>query len=237
MLSVVIPAYNEEEIIGQCLFSLTKQETDGEFEVIVVDNASTDKTAEVAQHYANKLNLRVIREGRKGRGTARATGFSTAKGDIILSTDADTILPPHWIEELSKPLRVENDIVGVTSPCIFIGSSRWKRKVLSFQWLLMRSYRFFWGYFWLNGFSFAIRKEAYERVGGFREGIDSQEDTDLSKRVIKIGKIRFLPGAAVVTSARRFRKNIFKGLWEYFSQFCMVRLSKGKIKPRLSDER
>lgn len=237
MLSVVIPAYNEEKCIGQCLFSLTKQDTKEPFEVIVVNNASTDRTAEVAQQYEDRLHLRVIQEEHKGRGRARTAGFALAKGDIILSTDADTIVPPHWIEALSSPLRTGGNVVGVSSPCIFMGSTRWKRKVLSFQWILMRLYRFFWGHFWLNGFSFAIRKDTYEKAGGFNADIDSQEDTDLSKRVAPMGIILFLPGTAVVTSARRFERNIFKGLWEYFSQFFLVRLSRGKIKPKLSDTR
>src|SRR5438045_2121373 len=99
MISVVIPAYNEEKLIGTCLDSLAAQVTSKKFEIIVVNNNSTDKTTEIIKHHSRNLNVRVVDERRKGRGIARATGFRNAKGLIIFSTDSDAIVPHDWIEE------------------------------------------------------------------------------------------------------------------------------------------
>ena len=101
-VSVVIPAYNEDMVIDMCLDSFVLQKTKHKFEVIIVDNNSTDNTYNLVKSYENKLNLKVIKEEQKGRGVARNTGFAHATGDIILSTDADAIVPPHWIETLAS---------------------------------------------------------------------------------------------------------------------------------------
>src|SRR3989344_4845448 len=87
MISIVIIAYNEKKDIASCLMAMSKQTYREPFEVIVVDNASTDHTPEIAQSFVERLPLRVIREEHKGRGAARARGFGEAKGEIILSTD------------------------------------------------------------------------------------------------------------------------------------------------------
>lgn len=79
MLSVVIPAYNEEELIGNCLNALVAQKTTEEFEVIVVDNNSRDKTAEIAEKYKSKLNLKILLQKEKGRGAARQKGFAAQR--------------------------------------------------------------------------------------------------------------------------------------------------------------
>ncbi|OGY09045.1 MAG: hypothetical protein A2782_00975 [Candidatus Blackburnbacteria bacterium RIFCSPHIGHO2_01_FULL_43_15b] len=107
MVSVIIPAYNEEKLIGTCLDSLVEQ-TDANFEVVLVDNNSTDQTSAIAQQYAKKLNLTIVLEKRKGRGKARATGFLKARGQYLLSTDADTTVPPTWVETITRQLDSKN---------------------------------------------------------------------------------------------------------------------------------
>ena len=102
MISVVIPAYNEEENITKSLGAFLGQTTKLSYEIILVDNASTDKTVEIAAKYVGKLPLKIIKENKKGRGPARRAGFTKAKGDIIFSTDADAQVPPDWIEKLGK---------------------------------------------------------------------------------------------------------------------------------------
>jgi len=96
-ISVIIPAYNEEKIIAKCLDRL-KQQTVLPDEVIVVDNNSTDNTAAVAR----EEGARVIHEPRQGITPARNAGFNAAKGEILVRTDADTIVPSTWIERIKK---------------------------------------------------------------------------------------------------------------------------------------
>ncbi len=238
MLSVVIPAYNEEDYIGKCLKSLAQQQTNEEFEVIVVDNASTDRTADISNNFKDKLNLRVIYEPKKGRGAARAAGCSAAQGDIIFWTDADATPPIDWLQELSQALHSNRNIIAVTTPLKITDCSFFGNFILNLQIILMGAYRLIWGHFWLNGFSTAIWKSVYGEAGGFDTHADAQEDTELSRRVRRIGTIKLLPHPRMPVSGRRFQKTgILRGLWEYLSSFISVRLSRGKKRADLSNVR
>lgn len=95
-VSIIIPAYNEERHLKACLDSLARQ-TVMPLEVIVVDNNSTDKSAAIAGRYPF---VRLVTESQQGIVYARTRGFNAARGDIIGRTDADTILPPDWVERV-----------------------------------------------------------------------------------------------------------------------------------------
>ncbi len=95
-VSVVIPAYNEEKLLKRCLVSLQNQ-TCQPFEIIIVDNNSTDATAKIAK----EQGVIVIQERRQGIAWARDAGFKRATGDIIARLDADCIAPPNWIQKIS----------------------------------------------------------------------------------------------------------------------------------------
>lgn len=238
MLSVVIPAYNEEKYIGACLEALTRQDTKELFEVIVVDNASTDRTGDMTRRFVGKLDLQVIREKRKGRGAARAAGCKIARGDILFWTDADCLPPPTWISVLTRTLREQPTFVGVTTPLEIRDCTKFQNAILNLQWLLMRFYGLFWGHFWLNGFSSAIHRNIYEAAGGFAENALAQEDSELSQRVHRLGRIALLHEPRMPASGRRFQKSgLLRGLWAYLSFFIIARLSRGTRRATLSDVR
>ncbi len=219
MISIVIPAFNEEKVIAGCLESLVKQITHTKIEVIVVDNGSTDKTKQIAQKFLRKLDLKIITEKTRGRGAARAAGFKAAQGDIITSTDADALLPPTWIEDMLNELKSTNNI-AVCGPCKFYGLSRTKIRFLNwFQPLAMNFYRLFIGHYWLSGFNFSIKKDAYVAAGGFDRRLNTNEDLELSFRVKKLGRIRYAPKICVVISARRLNQGIIKGLFSYIKVY------------------
>ena len=223
-VSIVIPAYNEERYLAQCLISLASQKTSINYEVIVVDNNSDDLTIEVAQSFKNKLNLRVVREINQGRGAARARGFNEALGMIILSTDADTSLPADWVETLVRPIKGE--IIATTTSCKINDGAKHTNTFFNFyQPTSMVWYKFLFGYFWLNGFSFGILKSAYERSGGFNPKLQAQEDIDLSLKVAKIGKVKFI-NKPVTFSGRRFKQGLIPGLYQYLHSFVRLTLLK-----------
>lgn len=228
MISVVIPAYNEEKYLGRTLESLVNQTTQTSFEVIVVDNNSTDKSAAVAQEFQLRLNLKVIKEPRQGRGAARDSGFSQAQGEIILGTEADTILPQDWIDKLFKNFDQTN-IVAVTGTCTFDSYKRQVKLMDFFQPLFMRLYRLFFGHYWLSGFNFGIRKEIYKRVGGFKSDLKTLDDVELAARVNKLGKIVFIPDTPVLVSGRRFESGILRGLGEYVQSFWQLMILKKNV--------
>lgn len=220
MISVVIPAYNEEGAITDCLDGLTKQTTDKTFEVILIDNNSTDNTVAIARTFEKKLNLRIVTEKRKGRGTARRAGFAQAQGNIILSTDADTVVPDNWIDTLSDRLTSSTSAIAVTGPCKIVDCAPLDNSLFNaLQPFTMRIYRLLFGHYWLSGFNFGIYKKAYEKSGGFRSDLNAQEDIDLSFRVGKIGKITFISDMPVISSGRRFKTGLIGGSMQYFSTF------------------
>src|SRR3989344_5752786 len=97
-ISVIIPAFNEEKLLGECLESLQKQTlAKDEYEVIVIDNGSTDKTSAIAKSMGVSVYY-YIKE--RGPGAARAFGVTKAKGSILAFTDADTTVTPTWLETI-----------------------------------------------------------------------------------------------------------------------------------------
>lgn len=226
-ISVVIPAYNEEESIGLCLTSLVNQNTKRSFEVIIVNNNSTDNTANIVRIFKDRLNLRLISEKKKGRGAARARGFEEAKGNIIFTTDADTIIPQDWIESFVKCFRSKN-VVAVTGTCKINDNSWIENEIFNFfQPWTMVIYRIIMQNYWLSGFSFAIRKEIYQKAGKIDTKLNALDDFDLTFRVMKYGKIQIVKNP-VITSGRRFRGNFIGGVTSYMKPMLQIALNKKK---------
>ena len=216
LISIVIPAYNEEKFIGKTLDSLVDQKTNHLFEVIVVDNASTDKTSLVVKKYSKKLNLNLVYEPKKGRGTARAKGASLAQGEIILCGDADTIYPSNWVDTAVKYFD-DPKVVGITGPWKASGVSKKMDVFLDVgqEITSVVPSQFFLGHPWLTGFNMAVRSDAYKKCGGFNDKINAQEDLDLTFRLRKYGKILYARDLLVTTSNRRFKDGLVKGFWGY----------------------
>lgn len=219
LFSVVIPAYNEEKLLPLCLESLAQQKTVRKFEVIVVNNNSTDTTEKVAKKFDSRLSLKVILEKKKGRGAARHAGFKHARGKIILSTDADTILPPNWIESTAQAFENQT-IVATTNPSMIQDCSWTQNTFFNFLMPLgMRVYRRIFGHYWLSGFGSAIRKEIYQKSGGFDGELNAMEDIELSFRVMKLGTIQCIFHSRPIFSGRRFKKGLIRGVAEYAKPF------------------
>ncbi len=229
MISVVIPAYNEEKCIASTLNAFLRQQTSQQFEVILVDNNSTDKTAEIVKKYTTKLPLIMLTEKKKGRGAARKAGFAKAKGEIILSTDADTVVPENWIENLTHALTGQKAI-AVTGTCKITDCDFFTNFLFNlFQPNVMRFYRLLFGHYWLTGSNFAIYNDVYKKSGEFNDSLNAQEDVDLAFRVSKVGKIYFLSNTPVTCSGRRFQGNLARGILPYFSTFIKYYFFQKKI--------
>lgn len=208
-ISVIIPAYNEEKLLPRCLGSILKAKFPGDHEVIVVNNASTDKTEEIARSFSG---VKVIFEPTKGVNRARQAGFKAATGDILVFFDADTIIPAHWFLIAEKKFRENPKLVGVSGPYHFEAISWWARSLEWFyNYVVMPTGEFIWKYLlrrggiMLLGGNSAVRRSALEAIGGFDTGIDFfGDDTNLTRRIAKIGKIDFTNNLYIYTSPRRF---------------------------------
>lgn len=202
-ISLVIPAYNEEEYLGGCLDSVLASGAPFH-EIIVIDNASTDRTSEVA---AARPGVRVVREPKKGLLNARQRGYLEATGDAVAYVDADTRMPRGWHARAVDVLSSRLEVVGLSGPARYWDATRWQRFVLGFSWRVSAplAYRIV-GYM-IYGAGFVVRKSALDAIGGFNASIEFYgEDTDLARRLSKQGKVVFDMGFYILSSARRFAK-------------------------------
>lgn len=212
-ISVVIPAFNEEKRIAYTLKSVFNQ-TKPPFEVIVVDNNSTDKTAEIAQ----SMGAKVVVEKMQGATFARNRGFDEARGEIIARTDADTIVPHNWLETFEKHFSNDPLLDAISGPAIF-GINFFTPIV---KLLVFETNKRIFGHYGLFGPNLAIRKSAWERVKNevCLDDDKVHEDTDLSIHIGKEGKVGYDKSLKVRTSARRLRTSPKSLLIEYIIKWA-----------------
>lgn len=196
-ISVVVPTMNEEKYIMPCLNSL-KNQTYKNFEIVAID-ASTDSTPEICR----SAGWKVVKQVSKGVSLARAEGFAATSGEIIACCDADTSPEPQWLERVAKIFE-DDKVVCAYGPVYLkdcgpvlkaLGAFAYNIVFLPFSRLICRDN--------ISGQNFAIRKSAYDAVGGFRADLVTAEDVDLGLRVRKLGKIVYDRKMAVHASARR----------------------------------
>lgn len=209
-ISVIIPAYNEEKYLRETLKTVISQDYPKDnYEVIVVDNNSEDKTIEVAREF----NVRVIECKTKGVSWARQKGAEAAYGKIIVYTDADTTVPGDWLTKISQQFE-NHQIAAVTGTGEF-SSTDWFNSLLAKGYPVFMRIQFIFGRRALNGFNCAIRKTIFDTIGGFNTDLSSAEDVDLGIRASKEGKVIFVPGIKVFTSARRMEKSRLNFFWQH----------------------
>ena len=225
-VSIVIPAHNEESSIGNTLKVVCGLEYDN-FEVIVVDNASSDKTAEIAKTYNN---VTVVHEPRKGILFAREKGRSVAVGELIANVDADCLPTKHWLSK-AVPHFKDPSVVAVSGPYDYFDGSRFFRFMSLF---IQKTIYVFMNNFLGNskkggvliGGNNIIRASALNDAGGYDTSLEFYgEDTNTAKRISKFGKIVFHPKCVMKTSARRFKKEGFlkisiKYFYHFFKQIA-----------------
>lgn len=204
-LSIVIPAFNEEKYLPRCLESIVKGGTGIVDDIIVVDNASTDRTAEVARSFPG---VRVVREEKKSLLFARQCGLQAANTELIAYVDADCEAPPQWFG-LIKPAFEDPKVVCLSGPYDYRPG-----ELSSFQMIGARFYcfvlaplvAFVLGYAVLGG-NFVVRRSALEAIGGFDTSINFHgEDTNIARRLHKVGKVKYSTKFLTYTSARRLRR-------------------------------
>lgn len=165
MLSVIIPTYNRAEYLPAALHSLANQETtDQEVEVVVVDDGSTDNTAQVAKDFANQLDIKYFKQSHQGVSAARNLGLARARGEVLVFFDDDAAADRRWLKNISAITKQEAAITGQVKPLTagpwnyfaphyYQGESPRESPVL------------------LEG-NCALRREVFEAVGPFDANLD-----------------------------------------------------------------
>ncbi len=195
-ISVVIPAYNAAATIEECLLSLGEQTIPrAEYEVIVVDDGSTDQTGEVARRHGAS----VLKQPNSGPAAARNRGIAAARGDIVLFTDADCAPAPDWIEQMAAPLS-DQRIVGVK------GIYRTRQRSLAARFIQLE-YQDRYDHTarseyvdFIDTYAACYRRQVLVESGGFDTSfpLASTEDQELSFRLAEAGhKMVFNPRAIV----------------------------------------
>ncbi len=190
--SVVVPFYNRADFLPQVVDALLKQ--DIPVEIIIVDDGSTDEISEIVKKYP----VRYIFQQNRGPASARNRGFNESKGNIVAFTDSDCIARPDWIKRLIEGF--ESDDIGVVAGSYDIANPDSLLACLIHEEIKWRHKRFGRYIRAFGSYNFAIRRDVFEKTGGFDVSYRtaSGEDNDLSYRVLKAGyKIRFNPEALV----------------------------------------
>jgi glycosyltransferase involved in cell wall biosynthesis len=211
MISVIIPTFNEEENIAQCLVSLTHQTVPrAEYEVIVVDGGSKDETCRIAEKYADK----VFAQTSKKVGGARNDGIMAAKGEIVATTDADCILPPDWIERIKKDF-LDEHLVLLYGPVYPIEVGIGNKLSLLLANTFSRVGYYSQTFYYTLGCNTAFRKDAFIKAGMYR-CIDAGDDLEIALRMKDQGKVMFDGRLKVGFSMRRYEQyGTLKSLYEW----------------------
>lgn len=200
-LSIVIPAYNEENHLRDCLDAIAAQTVMPD-EVIVVDNNSTDKTVEVALSYPF---VRIVHEKQQGITHARNAGFNNATCDIIGRVDADNLVITTWVEHV-KSLFVNPEIAAVTGPMFFYDMPLQEDNYMAEHLFKKALHKYHKGFPFLAGNNMAIRSTAWHDVKDETCQVKNiHEDIDLAIHLHNRGYIIMYDGGIRSgTSARRF---------------------------------
>lgn len=203
-LSVIIPAFNEEKVIAKTIRSMLAADYDGPVEVLVVDDGSSDGTAEVVEAIQDD-RVRLIRQANAGKARALQNGVAQAAGGILVFADADTQFDREALGQLAAAL--EDGKVGAVSGQArvgnlrtFVGRCQDLEYVCNFN-LDRRAYAAWNCITVVPGAISAIRREALEAAGGFSRDTLA-EDTDLTLAIHRAGyRVEYAPGAIARTEA------------------------------------
>jgi glycosyltransferase involved in cell wall biosynthesis len=217
MISVVVPAYNAAATIGQCLAALAHQTVPRErYEVIVVDDGSRDETAAIAR----AAGVPVLTQEHVGAASARNRGVAASRGELLLFTDADCVPAPDWIEQLSAPF-ADPRVAGAK------GTYATRQRALTARFVQLE-YEDKYDRLrrqavidFVDTYSAAYRREAFEAAGGFDPEIHFAEDQEFSFRLAARGaRLVFAPLAVVEhrhagSPLAYARKKFMGGYWKF----------------------
>lgn len=220
-VSVLIPAFNEEKYIHHTLSALLAQDYP-DYEIIVADNASSDRTAFVIQQFIDRqpvtgVQIKMVYEGRRGTNFARESARKQATGSIIAQMDADCIPPANWLRKGVIALSKKPYRVAVTGPYdYFDGGSRMRFFSLLSQKI---TYPLINNMVQLAGrAAILIGGNAFmhacilEKAGGYNTDLTFYgDDVELGKQLSQYGHVAYVPGLIQQSSSRRYKAN---GFWE-----------------------
>jgi glycosyltransferase involved in cell wall biosynthesis len=205
LISIVIPAHNEEAYLQRTLDALKRQDYPL-FEVIVVANGCKDRTAEVARNHCHQL----IVLSQKGLGVARNLGARMAKGELLLFLDADTILEPGSLKGIAESFS-QAHAAGTVQ-----GRPDGERRAYRLIYFVKNSLHR-WSLHHGSSGVIICWKDHFMRAGGFDEGLEMRENSELIRRLKRFGSYKYLGRIAATTSMRRYdQRGCGRIVWLWF---------------------
>lgn len=228
--SIIVPVYNRPDEVDELLESLSNQ-TQKDFEVIIVEDGSVKTCKDVCDKYANILALHYYAKENSGPGQSRNYGAERANGEWLLILDSDVVLPEGYLEAINKTLSSTMDeIVAFGGPDAAHDSFTPVQKAISYS---MTSFFTTGGIrggkakldkFYPRSFNMGIRRDVYQQLGGFTK-MRFGEDIDFSYRIVEAGySPRLFPEAWVWHKRRTDFKKFFRQV--YNSGIARINLEK-----------
>ncbi len=212
-LSVIVPVLNEAKYLEETLKTISDQNTNVPFELLVSDNGSTDDSIEIAKRYAD----RVLFCEERGIGAARHYGavHANEESKYFIFIDADTHIPGYYLSYVYETFKAEPELVGFSTVFKFSELSDQIKlaESVSNKYFIMRGKL---RSATLPGFNTCVRREAYFKCGGYQNVL--LEDVDFSRRLNKTGTVKFFSNVKVVNSSRRLEVMGLLGTLYYYAQ-------------------
>ena len=212
MISFIVPAHNEEVWIGRCISAIRSalESIDEPYEIIVVDDASSDATASIAR----QQGAQVIRVEHRQIAATRNAGARQAHGDILVFVDADTLVNAPALQSALRSVRA-GAVGGGCFPRFEGWLPLWVR-----LWVPVLERMCRWLHFLPSGACLFCTRSAFEMAGGFNEDYYAAEDVAFVATLRRQGRF-IIPAETVVTSGRKARAHSFLSLWWLFTRMML----------------
>lgn len=215
--SIVIPCYNEAKFLSRTLDSLKSQSYSGKYEIIVVDNNCTDETVKIAKSYG----VKVIEESHPGVSWARQAGSEAASGEIVVSTDADTVQPENWLQTIEDTFKSCSTCVAVAGPCAYMDGPWWGKQYPKILFGTVAAVSKIIGRpFYVTATNIAFKKSAW--TGYDTTLTQGGDELGLLHSLIKNGRVVFNNDNPVYTSGRRLNRGLLYNLFVTFLTYYML---------------
>ena len=224
-ISVVVPVYQRPEELQSFLGSLCQQ-TDLDFEVVIVENGSKNISKEVVHLFSDRLNTKYVTYLKGKQGGAKNYGMSVAKGEFFVLFDSDTLIPSDYISKLKQKLAQGTTQVYGGADALYPKSTPFQKAAdyVMTGWMTTagtRGAKKKIGKFYARGFNMGLSKQVFERTKGFKYP-NFGEDMELSRRAIDKGFVIELFSDLVVYHQR---KKTLKGLYRQLYSFGRTRIA------------